>query len=212
MKKRIKGCIVKKKLLLSSLLFVSTLYGSDFERSDGSWFVGVNLGLTNFGGSFEISDDERTYKFHEDVDSNPFMLKAGYLQNHDNRLEFYYKKDNIDINGQELFSTSTVGIKSEWGISSLSNNRLLPYFSLGFGVGASSSTLAILDGSVIELDIGLGIHYQVHKNIDATVGFFRRSILNFVSAVDNSSYYDNTSDYLSLASVNGIEIGVSYHF
>jgi len=209
---------VKKKLLLSSLLLLSTLYGSNvdsnMERSDGGWYVGLNLGLTNFGGSLERSDGDKTYKFNEDVDSRPFMLKAGYLQSNDNRLEFYYKKDNMDIKGHEVFSSSTIGIKSEWGISSLSQNRLLPYFTLGFGVGTSSSSQAIYDdGIVLELDIGLGIHYQVHKNIDATIGLFRRSMMNIVSGVDTGSYYyEDSEDYSSLASVNGIEIGVSYYF
>ena len=209
---------MKKKLLLSSLLLVSTLYSSNIdsnmERSDGSWYVGLNLGLTNFGGSLEISDDYKTSKFNGDVDSKPFMLKVGYLQNDDNRLEFYYKKDNIDIEGHEFFSTSTIGISSEWGFSSLSKNRFLPYFTLGFGVGSSSSNFVVYDdGVVLELDIGLGIHYQVHKNIDATVGLFRRSMINVVSDVNTGSYYyDDSEDYSSLASVNGIEIGVSYHF
>ena len=209
---------MKKKLLLSSLLLVSSLYGADVDssmaRDGGSWYLGLNLGLMNFGGSFELTDDDRTYKSHEDVDSRPFMFKAGYLQSDDNRLEFYYKKDNIDIKSYELFTTSTIGIKSEWGISSLKKNAILPYFTLGFGVGSSSSDADIYDdGTVIELDIGLGIHYQAHRNVDVTVGLFRRSMINIVSGVDDDSYYsDESLDYSSLASVNGIELGVSYHF
>jgi len=195
------------KKTLGSIIVTSLLISyahAENTRDSGKWYVGASLGLINFGGSLEVEDDYRTYKYNEDVDSKPFMLKAGYLQKNDNRLEFYYKKDNIDVRS-EIYTASTIGIKSEWGISSLAQNGILPYFTLGLGVGSSSSKyIGYDDGTIIEFDLGLGVHYDINKNFELTTGFFRRGIGNAVS----NSY----SDYASIASVNGIEFGASYHF
>ncbi|NEW61239.1 hypothetical protein GSY74_08080 [Sulfurovum sp. bin170] len=199
------------KKITSSTILALALATTTIEA--GSWYIGTNIGLINFGGEVEVENDYTTYKSTKDVDSSPFMLKFGYQKNNDNRTEFYLKKDNIEIVG-ELFKTSTIGFNYEWGLSSMSKESILPYISLGIGVGNSSSKyLAYDDGTVIELALSGGVHYRINKNIDTTVGLFRRALVNSVSDVATYSYYGyESTDYLTTAVTNGIEVGISYHF
>jgi len=211
-----------KKILMGLAILATQLYSVDTELNMGrevdSWYIGADVGLIDFDGSLEVDRGSgfRNINSNKDIKSSPLRLKWGFLQEQDNRLEFYYKNDSVDVN-QELFSTDTVGVKSEWGFSSLSTKNMLPYFALGFGLGKSSSSYregedgkVFNNGVVIELDLNLGLHYKIYEKIDISTNIFRKNILNMISDAHKNN--EGSADYSVLATFYGMEIGFSYYF
>lgn len=180
--------------------------GLTASTKDSGWYVGVSTGLLNWGGEVTIDDGYREKTYEVDTEDKPMMLKVGYVTESENRIELYYKSDSIeaeeDGRSLNLYDTSTFGINYQWGISSFSTNEMLPYISVGIGMGSGEIDGSSTDFDAVEVNLGLGVHYQVAQNIDISAGLYRRAI---VIGADNS-------DLVIATALNGIEVGASYHF
>jgi opacity protein-like surface antigen len=194
-------------LLISFISFTSTSsYSEEIKnpstRTSG-WYSGVSAGIVNSGGSIQISKEYKNKIYDADTKDSPIILKIGYVTEKENRVEAYYKKDSIgDTTKEKAFSTSTFGLDYEWGLSSMSSEKILPYIRIGGGLGSASMKGSKLDLSAAEFDMGAGIHYAATNNIDISAGIYRRAIV-----VGEK----NTTSSIGTA-FNGIELGINYHF
>ena len=200
-------------LIASLCLFTSASAYSDSENKRHSgWYGGVSAGVANSGGSvlessFTWKNDMSTLMGFDkgDTKDSKVAIKAGYVTASENRIEVYYKEDSISIDSDivsvdDIFKTSTLGVNYQWGISSLSTEKMLPYVRVGAGAGTAEDS----DLNVIELDIGAGIHYKMTDNIELSAGLYRRAIMVGEDKDNNDG---------SIGTVfNGAELGVNYHF
>jgi len=213
-----------KKILLATVVVVNVANATEVKESgivdvssntkSSGWYAGVGAGIVNWGGSFEVDNGISTTTHNGDVKDSPVLLKMGYITESENRVEVYYKKDSIDTKGGdrvregEMYEISTFGLNYQWGISSLSSEKVLPYIRLGLGFGSSTSNyVEAKDGTVVELDLALGVYSEVATNIDVSAGIYRRAI---VTVAENPDIFSD--DYITGAATNGIEIGLNYHF
>ena len=205
-----------KKILLATVVVVNVANATEVKESgivdvssntkSSGWYAGVGMGIMNWGGSVDIDDGYTSQTFDIDTEDEPLLLKVGYVTSSENRVELYFKKDFIDVvNGNlqaELYETTTFGVNYQWGISSLSSEKMLPYIRVGLGFGSADMDMATVDLDAVEFDLGVGIHYEVSSNIDLTAGIYRRAI----------GITSEDSDASVISAVNGIEIGAAYHF
>ena len=224
-----------KKLLLSSLLLVTAINAEEVARTvsedtnktiteskvekptstplttkESGFYLGAGTTVLNFGGSVEVDDGYRTTSIDKDTEEKPFILKLGYLSESENRVELYYKKGSIDttnnLNISREFDISLFGINYQWGISSLSSDKVLPYIRLGMGFGSGTANYTTHDFVAVEVDLALGVYYKVTPKFDLSAGVYRRAI---VLADDNTN---GTTDEIISTALNGIEFGATYHF
>jgi hypothetical protein len=216
-----------KKILLSSFLLISVLSAEELNATDANqsvvstqkiedtlgsttrksgFYAGVGMGLINFGGEVVIDDGYNDYTYDVDTEDKPMMIKIGYVTSNENRVEVYFKSDSIEADEAgssiNMYDTSTFGINYQWGISSLSTDKILPYIRVGIGFGSADIEGATVDVDAIDFDLGAGIYYEAAQNIDVMAGIYRR-------AVGVSS---DESDTTIISSLNGLEFGVNYHF
>jgi opacity protein-like surface antigen len=218
-----------RKILLSSLLLLSVLNAeestskmvtTDSNESKASkkveiiptssrksgFYAGVGMGLINFGGEVVVDDGYNEYTYDVDTEDKPMMLKIGYITSNENRIEVYFKSDSIEAeengNNINMYDTSTFGMNYQWGISSLSTEKILPYIRVGLGFGSADLEDTSVDVDAIDFDLGAGIYYDVTSNIDVMTGIYRR-------AVAISSDQSSTT---IISTVNGLEFAVNYHF
>jgi len=218
-----------KKILLSSLLLVSAVNAEETTKAvvatdtnqsvisekveimpsttrKSGFYAGVGMGLINFGGSVEVDNGYRTTSIDKDTEDKPFSIKVGYLTESENRVELYYKTDSIDtennLGNARNFDASLFGLNYQWGISSLSSDKLLPYIRLGLGFGSGTADFTTLDLTAVEVDLALGAYYEVAPNIDVSAGIYRRAVV----------FADDVSDDTIGIALNGIELGATYHF
>lgn len=199
-------------LIASLCLFTSSAHAySDSENTRSSgWYTGISAGIANTGGSVMESDIPEKNEMSArlgfdkgDTEDSPITLKAGYVTANQNRIEAYYKEDSISIKSDvvtvdDMFKTSSLGVNYQWGISSLSTEKMLPYIRVGAGLGTAEDS----DLNVVELDVGAGIHYKVTNNMELSAGVYRRAI-----AVGKDEDVDSIG-----AVFNGAEVGFNYHF
>ena len=195
---------MKKRIILTSLclLTFTQVYADTTGKNTRStgWYGGVSMGLANMGGSITLSNNSTSRTFDEDTEDSPKIIKAGYVTKTENRIEAYLKKDSFGDSESKPFDTSTFGLNYQWGISSLSTDKMLPYIRVGAGIGKAKIEGSNKDFDAAEFDLGAGVHYEVTENMDISTGVYRRAI--GVSHNDDSI----------ITAVNGLEVGVNYHF
>ena len=192
----------RKVIVTSSLfLFASTsAYSDNYENSRSSgWYAGLSTSVANVGGSAIVDNGYSNREFDIDTSDDPLTLKIGYVTESQNGIEAYYKDDSISFEGESLdFQTSSFGANFQWGISSLSSEKMMPYFRVGGGLG-SAKTEGAGDLTMAEFDMGAGVHYDMTDNLGLSAGVYRRAI-----AV--------TDDYDTVAAaMNGAELGVNFY-
>jgi len=208
---------MRKNIVLKSILVASltTMMQADENCYANGVYVGVSSAFLSFGGdSLDVEtfnkDGKRTNKVtYQDISSFPTEFKVGYQHYAGNRVEIYVRNNEIETDGGDI-DVRTFGINYEFGFASISSgSKLLPYISLGVGTGeASSDKLKKVDDTdVAEFNIGLGMHYQVNKNLYATFGYAHDTTI-FHDGKDN----DNNIIEFSSAGTNTLKLGVSYHF
>jgi len=193
---------------------VATAYAN--PRDDG-FYTGISAGVIKLGGdSYEetsISTGTSNTTTYKDVESSSLTLKIGYQHFKNNRVEIYRRRNDIDTDSGKV-SSDTVGINYEWGFSSLTapnNKKLLPYISFGYGKGSASTNstrLKLVSTDASEVELGLGVHYQIGRHLDTTIGYYHRS----TSLDDNHIPTASNNFFDANATTNSIEAGVSYHF
>jgi len=194
--------ILRNAVLLTLLGTVTT-----YANSDG-FYIGANASLIPLGDeSMTLEYKDKPKITYNDISAYNFSLKTGYQHFKGNRVELYYRQNELDTKEGDI-STQTFGVNYEWGFSSLSSDKLLPYASVGFGVGkASSKKLKTVDDvDVGEINFGLGVHYQFNENIDFQVGYEHISTAFIIS--------DNDKNAKSEPGVgqNNVMASVSYKF
>lgn len=195
---------MKNKILLTSLclLAITQVYAEPTNkntRSEG-WYGGISMGVANTGGSITVSDGSYSQTFDEDTEDSPKIIKIGKVTKSENRIEAYLKKDSIGDSESKGFDTTTFGLNYQWGISSLSTEKMLPYIRVGAGIGKAKMEGSNKEYDAGEFGLGAGVHYEVTENMDISTGVYRRAI-----AVTNNNKSIATA-------FNGFEIGVNYHF
>ena len=208
------------KLLLSSLLTVSVACATEISNETNTatvpttssqthtqltgWYAGTSIGLTNFGGEVLIDDGDTSETFDVDTTDKPIILNVGYITDSDNRIELYYKNDSFERDNASLYDTSTFGINYQWGLSSLSSEKFLPYIGVGLGFGSADFRGVDAD-TTVEFGLSVGMYYTVTPNIDVSAELYRR-------AVGVTFSKPNRSDLSIITAVNGLEFGANYHF
>ncbi|MCK5902044.1 MAG: hypothetical protein KAG28_02755 [Cocleimonas sp.] len=175
------------------------------SNKSNDWYVGVNSSMLNSGGSVLLSNGRKTETYDIETKDSPILLKIGSVSDSKNRTEIYYKKDSFNTaTVKDIFKTSTVGLNYQWGITSLSSEKILPYLRMGGGIGSASmkGDNDHLELGVVELDMGAGIHYKIVDNISLSAGLYRRAIILGEDKTNNSVG----------TGFNGVEVGVNYHF
>ena len=175
------------------------------STKNSGFYTGLSMGLLNWGGEVILNDGTTSKTFDVKTKDKPIMLKLGYVTESENRVEVYYKSDSIDVKENStfnLYDTSTFGIDYQWGLSSLSTNEMLPYIRVGIGVGSAKIENASADLNAVDVDLGIGIHYQVATSTDISAGLYRRVV----------GISSDNSDATILSAMNGVEMGINYHF
>jgi hypothetical protein len=205
-----------KKIVLKSVLLlglVTTVQADEKSYRDGV-YVGVEGSFLSFGGNdlrMETvtggkSSNKTTYR---DVTNTPISLKLGYQHYRGNRIEIYAKYGELDTDGGDI-SVDTYGINYEFGFASLATgSKLMPYILVGAGAGeAESSKLQKMDGSdIVEINLGLGFHYQIQENIYASFGYANNTMI-FTDVKGSNDQNFEFSD----TTTNTLYVGVGYHF
>jgi len=208
------------KLFLITLLLITSINAQEPANTESNqsvtpktiktqhdgWYAGFNMGVINWGGEVIISTGYGDTTYDVDTEDKVMMLQVGYETTSENRIEFYYKTDSIKAKEEnrhlDMYDTSTFGINYQWGISSLSTDKLLPYIRVGIGFGSGELKNSTIDFDAVEFDLGVGIHYHVTDTIDISGGLYRRAI-----AIGNEN-----SDNTIISALNGVEVGANYHF
>jgi len=189
-----------------ALALLSTFIQAD-EVLPNAWYVGTYSSITNLASEeMTIENKNKSKSKYHDIKGSSHSIKVGYRHFDGNRVELYYKGN--EFKGDEgKFSTESLGVNYEWGFTSLSSKKLLPYLSLGFGVGeVTSSNIKAIDKSDIgEIIFGIGLHYTVNEDIVVQVGYNRTGTI-----VDN--FYDEATDDISAVGQDNIMLGLSYVF
>jgi len=197
---------MKTYKLLHYLTFLTLVTSISYANSDG-FYIGTDVTLASFGDqSLKITNKDKSTQTYKDIDSGHGAIKVGYQHFDGNRVELYYRNNNLDTKAGDI-TTETVGINYEWAFSSLSSETITPYLLLGFGGGkATSSKIKTIDGAEAgEGSLGLGIHYQYNENLDFQLGYLATS-----TGFDN--FDDKTIDKTSTIDQNKVMIGLSYKF
>lgn len=192
----------KKVMLIASLCLLAPAhaYSADGEsmRSSG-WYGGISTGVANIGGSVLTTSNQN---IDIDTSDTPLMLKAGYVTESENRVEVYYKNDSIGIkdgDGDDI-EASSFGVNYQWGFSSLSSERMIPYIRVGGGLGSAEIDGVGDDLTFAEFDVGAGVHYDMTDNLGLSAGIYRRGV----------AVSDDYNDSLGVA-LNGAELGINYY-
>jgi len=156
-------------------------------------------------------------RLHSDSSIWPLELKVGYKHLNNNRFEIFRRNTDIDLKyGDEGTITSkTIGVNYEWGLNSIAslNKKILPFISLGYGWGSATSSskhIKLKKSDSKELDFALGVHYQLSKHFDTTLGVYHRKILLLEKDNARRSISDVFTD--GEVTATSINAGISYHF
>jgi len=204
------------KIVIRSLLIVGLsmpLSADDRGYNDGI-YVGLEGSFLSFGGDDlhmeTITGGKSTNKTtYRDISNTPISLKLGYQHYIGNRIEVYAKYGELETDGGDV-SVDTYGVNYEFGFASLATgSKLMPYILLGAGAGeAESSKLKKMDGSdVVEINLGLGFHYQIQENIYGSFGYTNNTMI----FTDVKGQNDENFEFSDTTS-NTFYVGVGYHF
>lgn len=218
---------MKKQNLLKLLVLLTTTSTATTNAianpRDNGIYIGINSSFLEFSADyFETSADRsaqgsllnKTTKVFRDGGVGSQEIKLGYKHFNKNRVEIFRRSSEISAgNPEEIITSNTVGVNYEWGLASLAsaNKKVLPFISIGASSGtakSSSNRLKLKEADAVELEAAIGIHYQLSKHFDTTLGIqHRKSVFLTDTPVDSTNLFtDGDIDSTSL------NIGVSYHF
>ena len=192
----------KTILATSLLLFASAhAYSADnYGTQSSKWYAGMSTSVVNMGGSLAEDDGYSSQTYDVDTSDDPLTLKVGYITETQNRIEAYYKNDSFGPeDSSRHIETSSFGANYQWGISSLASDKMMPYLRVGGGIG-TAEFVGESDLTMVELDVGAGVHYGMTDNLGLSAGVYRRAI----AVADD---YDNTL----AAAMNGAELGINFY-
>jgi len=169
--KTTKDTQMKKYTLLQTVVAL-TLAGAMAQAASEGIYVGGSLSLAQTNKDIKsMKIKESGTKTHRDIEHNHYDVKVGYQFSHLGRAELYYRKNILDIQGDDL-STKTYGLNVELNVGSFASGALTPYVSVGGGMGKVSSDKSSLNKEKLkELNAGVGVHYQLGEKIDLQLGY-----------------------------------------
>ncbi len=191
---------------LHNLILLALLGTVNHANSDGL-YIGVDTSIVSFEKeTLKVTNKDKSTKTYKDVESTHCSIQVGYQHFDNNRVELYFRDRTLDTKVGDI-SSKTFGLNYEWGFSSISTEKIMPYALIGVGAGESSSSkLKHLDkADVIEVNFGAGIHYQFNQNIDLKVGY---------SHTDTAfgDFDDKETDEMSDIAQDSIVLGLAYKF
>jgi len=191
---------------LHSAILIALLGTLSHANSDG-FYIGAETTIAGFGDeSLKVTNKDKTTTTYKDIEYGHCNIKVGYQHFQGNRVEFYYRYNNLDPKVGDI-TTKTFGINYEWALSSLSTEKVVPYILIGFGGGkASSSKVKSIDKAEVgEGNLGFGVRYQFNQNIDMQVGYKH-------TATGFDKFDNDTTDKTSTIDQNSMMLGVAYKF
>jgi len=197
---------MKHYKLVQTLTLIALLSTLSHANNNG-FYIGADTSIASFGDqSLKITNKDKSTKTYKDIESSHCNIKVGYQHFKGNRVELYYRNNNLDTKAGDI-TTQTLGINYEWAFSSLSSDTITPYLSVGFGGGeASSKKIKSIDKAEVgEGSLGIGIHYQYNQNVDFQLGYTATS-----TGFDN--FDDKTIDETSTIDQDKVMLGLSYKF
>ncbi len=215
-----------KNILIYIVTINSVLATSVYATPrDNGFYININTpccrGTTTYdetsseGVSSNGTRINETVKSYKNSVAEPIEVKIGYKHFNNNRIEVFRRNTDIVLEDGKsgTIVSKTIGLNYEWGINSLasSNKKMMPFVSVGVGWGDSSSkseNVQLKTSDSLELDAGVGIHYQFGNHVDTTLGLFRRKITLTESAGNNSDRVFTDGDITTTM----LNVGISYHF
>ncbi len=211
------------KSLTLGVIMASTLTIYASPRDNGV-YVGLNTSVIQFSADyFEETSDisangtllNETETVYRNGDVGSEEIKLGYKHWNKNRVEIFRRSSEIEVGfiNAPRITSKAVGINYEWGLASLAsaNKKVLPFISLGVASGRAktkSTQLKIKNADVLELEASFGVHYQLSKHFDTTLGLQHKQTILLDDAPPNSSNVFTAGDIDSTS----INVGISYHF
>jgi len=206
-------------IVVINLILATNVYATP---RDNGFYVNINTpccrGTTTYYETSSAGYDSNgtrineTVKSHENSVAEPIEVKIGYKHLNNNRIEVFRRNTDIILEDGKngTIVSKTVGLNYELGINSLasSNKKVMPFVSVGVGWGDASSKsehVHLKTSDSLELDAGVGVHYQLGKHVDTTLGLFRRKI----TLTGNNTERLFTDGNITTTMIN---VGISYHF
>lgn len=192
---------------------------------DNGFYVNINTpccrGTTTYDETSSEGVDSngthinKTVKPYKNSIAEPVEVKIGYKHFNNNRIEVFRRNTDIvlDDGKSGTIVSKTVGLNYEWGVSSLasSNKKVMPFVAVGVGWGEASSSsehVHLKASDSFELDAGIGVHYQLGKHVDTSLGLFRRKITLTKKGGNNTDRVFTDGDITTTL----INVGIGYHF
>ena len=213
---------MKSSLLIITAIFTASLQASPRENG---FYVGLSTACCSGASDyFETTADINASGNHVNIKEKPYRnstiwpleLKIGYKHYNNNRLELFRRNTDIDVDDGDkgTITSKVIGINYEWGFTSLSskNKKFLPFASLGYGWGNASTRsnqLSLKRSDSHELDLAVGVHYQLGKHFDTTLGLYHRDIILLEDGTQRNVNHVFTDGDIAATTLNA---GISYHF
>ncbi len=198
---------MKKYQFLNSVILVTLLSTPSHANSEDGFYVGFDSTVANLGDeSIKITNKDKSTKNYKEIDYDHCNIKVGYQHFQGNRIEFYYRHNNLNAKEGDI-TTKTYGFNYEWAFSSLGSDTIVPYILIGIGGGkVSSSKIKSIDKAEAgEANLGIGIHYKFNKNIDMQMGYS-------LTSTGFDKFDNKTTDDTSVIDQNQLLLGLSYKF
>jgi len=197
---------MKHYRFLHNVILMALLSTVAHANSNG-FYIGADTTIVNFGKEdLTITNKDKSEKKYKDIDASHCNIKVGYQHFDKNRIEFYYRNNQLDSKGGNI-ETKTFGINYEWAFSSLATETITPYLLIGIGGGEATSKkrTEVDKAEVGEGNLGVGIHYQVTPNTDIQLGYT-------ITSTGFDNFDNDTTDKTSTIDQNKIILGVAYKF
>ena len=160
---------MKTKLAIATFLTTSLMYAQSAidissEKIDntGKWYIGFTY--ASGSGTATIAYDD--VQVGDDIDINPTVttFKLGKVNSNADKLEFVYTTSKLNSDATKNIG---LGINSVITIQKIRTNNLVPYFSGGVEYVKNSDA----EFSGFASRLGLGIFYNINKNIELDFGY-----------------------------------------
>lgn len=192
---------MKTNKLLLNTITLTFLSIATYAGNEGIYIGGSisHDALNKKISDMDIKTSANTTQKYKDVEHKQYNLKIGYQFANLHRAEVYYKKNTFDTIGGDI-STKMFGLNYEIGLSQFAAENIVPYVSVGAGMGEVSSNKKYINKTkATEINAGLGVHYQLVENIDLQIGY------NYTRTYFKDDKIDDTNQHSFTA-------GASYKF
>lgn len=195
------------KTAVLSLTFLSV--GALAQES--AFIAGAKLS-TSISGEAEVEFDELNMTINEDIDSDSFLIFAGYQTERNNRFKVSFESRSFDFDESNDTEDAT-GLRFDWDFV-YGEQQFHPFWSIGFGFYSLDDPI-VLEGSNLEGDdlsgfsfqLGAGVKVDLTPQLELSLAFEHQAI---AWEEIKEEYYDITANMTYAHSSLGA--GLLYRF